>query len=440
MSFSQYFDVSGPYHDHAQGEEDGAAQEWSDSNVIFASGRTLSEAYPMAASDLAAAGDDADMFDIPLREEEEEPRLGDDGLGSPVRQFHTSRDKKKVAVVERKTRSKAPSPRKTSKPTGSAKTTPQKTKKPAAAAPTTAAATKPKPKAKPRSKKKNTDAEEEESEGAGETTKPKEIKKRARKPKAELPLQSTAVHGAIIAVTSATEEEEEEEEEKAQQQTIKKKTRAPRKKARFDPVQEDALAEEAAEEQDPSTPAKQPTTMLPRAPERRRLPTLPPPYVSRGETAVPLVPAAAAAEVKKPLASTSSSSSAIVARTSDSRVKVTFLKTPDADVGQDFEREGKLNGFGHVSFEDWVNLPCDKENPIHTCYTLPKDHKAPDNGERRRVYALVLDKLPEDSGRLCQGYKSTQKPWERKFYHNINFYVRTNSSSGSRPKASSSSS
>ena len=91
---------------------------------------------------------------------------------------------------------------------------------------------------------------------------------------------------------------------------------------------------------------------------------------------------------------------------------------------EDIDLKAQLSdrGFTHVSFQEWAQQP----EGVHTCYTTPKDYLNPQNGQRKRVYAVLGKHI--ENGRECQGYKSERASWRRTDFPTVRYYVKMPSS------------
>jgi hypothetical protein len=91
---------------------------------------------------------------------------------------------------------------------------------------------------------------------------------------------------------------------------------------------------------------------------------------------------------------------------------------------EDIDLKAQLSdrGFTHVSFQEWAQQP----EGTHTCYTTPKDYLNPQNGQRKRVYAVLGKHI--ENGRECQGYKSERASWQRTDFPTVRYYVKMPSS------------
>ena len=91
---------------------------------------------------------------------------------------------------------------------------------------------------------------------------------------------------------------------------------------------------------------------------------------------------------------------------------------------EDIDLKAQLSdrGFTHVSFQEWAQQP----EGVHTCYTTPKDYLNPQNGQRKRVYAVLGKHI--ENGRECQGYKSERASWRRTDCPTVRYYVKMPSS------------
>ena len=88
---------------------------------------------------------------------------------------------------------------------------------------------------------------------------------------------------------------------------------------------------------------------------------------------------------------------------------------------EDIDLKAQLSdrGFTHVSFQEWAQQP----EGVHTCYTTPKDYLNSQNGQRKRVYAVLGKHI--ENGRECQGYKSERASWRRTDFPTVRYYVKT---------------